>query len=72
MGPRTRKAIGGFGLVAYLIAYIVIAVQIADRLPFNPWVQLAYYCVAGFAWVLPLRPLMNWMHAGGQTAEAER
>ncbi len=61
MTARTRKAIGGAGLVAYLLAYIMAAVTLADRVPFTPLAQLAYFVVAGVAWVAPLKPVLTWM-----------
>ncbi len=71
MGPRTRKALGSFALIVYLIAYIMLAVQLADALPFNAWAHLAYFVVAGFAWVLPLKPLLTWMMAPGPATQDE-
>ncbi len=61
MTARARKAIGGAGLVAYLLAYIVAAVTLADTIPFNPLAQLIYFVVAGVAWVAPLKPALAWM-----------
>lgn len=64
MGARTRKAIGGLAIVAFLAAYVMIAVSIGVRLPDQWAVRLAYYVVIGTAWGLPLIPLIRWMNSG--------
>ena len=61
MGPRLRKLIGSLAVLAFLAAYIAVAVTLADRLPDNRLVQLAYFVVVGTAWGLPLFPLIAWM-----------
>ena len=64
MGPRLRKLVGSLGVIAFLIAYIVLAVTLADRLPDNRLAQLLFFVVAGTAWGLPLLPLFTWMERG--------
>lgn len=63
MNPRTRKAVGCLALLVYLALYTIIAATIggalADRWP--TWAVLVFYAIAGFAWVLPLKPLIAWM-----------
>jgi Protein of unknown function (DUF2842) len=63
MKPRARKAAGCFILLAYLALYTMAAVTLggvlAERAP--TWALLIFFAVAGFAWVLPLRPLIGWM-----------
>jgi hypothetical protein len=64
MDTRTRKAIGCFGLLAYLAVYALVAasigVALAPALPI--WAELVYYAVAGILWIFPLRPLFRWMN----------
>lgn len=64
MNMRTRKAIGCAGLLAYLAVYAALAASLgAALLPIAPpWVELAYYAVAGVVWVIPLKPLFDWMN----------
>jgi Protein of unknown function (DUF2842) len=64
MNPRLRKLIGSVAVLAFLAAYIAVAVTLADRLPDNRLIQLIYFAVAGTAWGLPLLPLLAWMQRG--------
>lgn len=67
MPPRLRKAIGAAALLGYLVAYVAGAIMLGEALlGTGPvWAQLAYFAVAGIAWVLPLKPLFGWMNGGG-------
>jgi hypothetical protein len=48
------------GLLGFLL-YVGIVVALADRVLHLHWlVQLAYFTVAGIAWVWPARALMFW------------
>lgn len=64
MNTRTRKAIGCFGLLAYLALYAVLAaslgVALASMLP--AWAELVFYAIAGVVWIFPLKPLFGWMN----------
>lgn len=64
MKMRTRKAIGCFGLLAYLGLYAALAASVGVVLtPLIPtWAQLAYYALAGVIWIFPLKPLFGWMN----------
>ncbi len=66
MKPRARKAIGCVILLSYLAAYAAAAASLGIALaPTLPnWAELAYYAVAGLAWILPLKPLLAWTHRG--------
>ena len=49
-----------FGL-AFFILYVVAVLALADRIGPMPWViQLVYFALAGFLWVVPIRWLMLW------------
>lgn len=67
MRMRARKALGCFALLAYLGGYAGVAATfgawLATQTPW--WVQLPYFVIAGFAWILPLKPLFAWMNRGG-------
>ena len=59
-----RKALGSLLLVGWMVAYIAVAAVIGDRIASEHWVwNLIYFPVVGMAWVLPLKPLLRWMHA---------
>ncbi len=64
MNKRARKALGGLGIVAFLILYAGLAVTVAGHLPDNRAIQMIYFVVAGVAWGLPLVPLIKWMEGG--------
>jgi hypothetical protein len=64
MSTRLRKLIGSLGVLAFLTAYIVVAVTVADHLPSQPLVQLLYFVVVGMAWGVPILPLFRWIETG--------
>jgi hypothetical protein len=67
MDIRSRKALGCFALLAYLIVYALLAASLGVALlPLIPvWAQLLYYAVAGVVWIFPLKPLFAWMTKSG-------
>jgi hypothetical protein len=60
---RTRKLIGTFALLALVIVYSLVAMMVAILLQVNAsrFVELAYYVVAGLAWVIPAGAIIWWM-----------
>ena len=64
--PRARRAVAAVGVLAFLAFYIWAVVTIGQFLPDNPWVQLAYYGLAGILWGVPLLPLITWAERGGK------
>ena len=64
MNKRARKALGGLGIIAFLILYAAAAVTLAGHLPDNRAIQMIYFIVAGIVWGLPLVPLIKWMEGG--------
>jgi len=66
MDGRSRRAVGALAILAYLVAYLVLAATLGSMLATAAWwMQLAFFAVAGVAWALPLRPLFVWMGKGG-------
>ena len=63
MNARGRKALGCAVLLAYLALYTICAASLGAALaPSTPaWLMIFYYAFAGIAWVLPLKPLFDWM-----------
>jgi uncharacterized membrane protein len=66
MGPRTRRALACLGIVVFLAVYTVVAVTVSAWLPNLAWLKLAYFCVVGVAWGVPLLPLLSWAERGGK------
>ena len=66
MSIRIRKLIGTFALFALVIAWVLIAMAVAQFPPIfhSPWIAAIYYVVAGLGWVLPAMPLIRWMLTG--------
>lgn len=59
-----RKFIGAATILIWVTAYIAVVAVIGDRVTQEPlWIQLIFFPVAGLAWVLPIKPLLKWMHA---------
>jgi hypothetical protein len=58
-----RKIFGSIGLLSFLAAYVVGAIHVGEMLTDRKIASLIYYLVAGIAWAIPLKPLLQWMHA---------
>jgi hypothetical protein len=64
MTARTRKAVGGVGMMAFLAVYIWAAASLGGRIPNHSLGQVVFYGVAGIGWGLPIIPLITWMNRG--------
>ncbi|MCM8557053.1 DUF2842 domain-containing protein [Sphingomicrobium sediminis] len=63
--PKGRVALGVFGICAWIIAWTILAVTIADWIQGWPvLLQMVFYLIAGLGWVLPLKPALRWMETG--------
>ena len=59
-----RKMIGSLILLAWLLGYIAVAAVVGDRIAGEHWAwKLPYFPIVGMAWVIPLKPLLRWIHA---------
>jgi len=63
MRVRSRKLIGAVVLLLFLAVYAVMVASIgAGRIvDASPLARLAFFIVAGLAWVLPAGWLIRWM-----------
>lgn len=61
MNIRVRKLIGLVGLLAWLGFYVGLMLNIADHVPENLALQMAFFVVAGTFWFVPILPLIKWM-----------
>jgi hypothetical protein len=58
-----RKIIGSLILLGWLLGYIAVAAVVGDRIASEHWAwKLLYFPIVGMAWVIPLKPLLRWMH----------
>ena len=59
-----RKPLGALIIVVWIVCYVAVAAVIGDRIASEHWFwKVLYFPIAGLAWVLPLKPLLRWMHA---------
>ena len=66
--PKSRVAIGMVIMLAWLTAYVIVAVIAFDLIATWPaLIQMPLYLVAGLAWIIPLKPLLAWMETGHQS-----
>lgn len=63
--PSWRNLAGILLILLLIAGWCVLVVSL------SPWVgdlpvlvQGLFYLVAGIAWILPLKPLIRWMHTG--------
>lgn len=64
MPPRLRKLLGTVVILLWVLFYVAVAAAIGDKLKDQPWwVMLIYFPIAGLLWIIPLRPLLKWLHA---------
>lgn len=60
-----RKPIAGLVMLLTILAYAVGVASLSGWITGWPgWGQLTFYVVAGVAWVLPLKPVIDWMRKG--------
>ncbi|MFN3524097.1 MAG: DUF2842 domain-containing protein [Phenylobacterium sp.] len=64
MSARIRKLFGMIAILAFLFAYVIAAISVADLVPQNRALQLVYFVVVGTCWFIPLVPLLKWMNRG--------
>jgi hypothetical protein len=64
MSGRWRSFLGGIAILAFLAAYVGVAVVIGDRLPDHWAARLVYFAIVGTAWGVPLIPLLSWIGKG--------
>jgi uncharacterized membrane protein YuzA (DUF378 family) len=63
MTPRAKKFIGTILMLLFVLFYILLVAGLAPRIlgSQNKLAELAFYVVAGLAWIVPLMPLVKWM-----------
>lgn len=62
MRATHRRAIGITLTVVVLFVYSFFAASVGGLFADKPWyAQIAYFAVAGLAWVIPLYPVYVWM-----------
>ncbi len=65
MEPSWRKPVGVLAMLAYIALYAASAVWIVSLMGDLPTVlKVPLYLILGIAWLIPLRPLLQWMNTG--------
>lgn len=67
MNRRSRKFIGAFVMLGFVIFYALIAMALAQSRPLqeaSKLVQGLCYAALGLGWIVPLFPLIKWMEQG--------
>ena len=63
--PSWRKPVGVFGILAIITLWVVLVASLSGSVGTWPvLVQALFYLVAGLAWILPLKPLLQWIETG--------
>lgn len=63
--PSWRKPVGVFGLIAWITLWVGLIASLSGWVGGWPvLVQTIFYLVAGIVWILPLKPLLQWMETG--------
>lgn len=72
MRSRTKKLFGAVILPTAIFAYVLVAGAAADFIPDHWAARLAYFAVAGLAWIWPAKLLIQWMNSERDPPRRER
>ena len=63
MNRRARKLLGAIAILAFVPAYGLVAMALAEsRIQDAPHVwRVVTYVALGLAWILPVMPVIRWM-----------
>ncbi|MBA3667835.1 MAG: DUF2842 domain-containing protein [Sphingomonas sp.] len=63
--PSWRKPAGIFGILALIAVWAVLVASLSEQVGRWPILaQAIFYLVAGIGWILPLKPVLQWMETG--------
>ncbi len=63
--PSWRKPVGVFGILAWITLWVVLVASLSGSVgTWSVLVQALFYLVAGLAWILPLKPVLQWIETG--------
>ena len=63
--PNWRKPVGVFAILTVIAVWVVLVASLSGTV--GKWpvlVQTLFYLVVGIAWILPLKPLLQWIETG--------
>ena len=65
MNPSWRKPVGALLIILLALVWMVLVASFSRWLGSLPiLVQAPIYLVLGIVWILPLKPLLQWMETG--------
>lgn len=65
MTPSLRKPAGALGILAWILFWVVLIASFSATIGRWPIaVQTVVYLIAGIVWILPLKPVLQWMETG--------
>jgi len=63
--PSWRRPVGVFGILAWITLWVVAVASLSGSVGNWPIAgQTLFYLVAGIAWILPLKPVLQWIETG--------
>ena len=63
--PSWRTPVGVFAIIAFITLWVVLVASLAGSVGRWPVLaQAVFYLVAGIAWILPLKPVLQWIETG--------
>jgi predicted membrane channel-forming protein YqfA (hemolysin III family) len=63
--PNWRSSAGIFGILAWIALWVILIASLSRSV--GDWPVLAqglFYLVAGIVWILPLKPVLQWIETG--------
>jgi Protein of unknown function (DUF2842) len=63
--PSWRKPVGTLLIILLILVWSVIVLTITPHVVTLHWaLQALFFTIAGTVWIIPLRPLLQWMEIG--------
>lgn len=63
--PSWRKPVGVFAILALITLWCILIASLSGSVGDWPVLaQAAFYLVAGIAWIVPLKPVLQWIETG--------
>jgi hypothetical protein len=63
--PSWRAPAGVFGILAWIALWVILIASLSGSVGAWPvLLQAVFYLVAGIAWILPLKPILQWIETG--------
>ena len=63
--PSWRKPVGALAIVATALIWVIVVATFSEQIgALHVLLQLPIYILFGIVWILPLKPLLQWMETG--------